>query len=1000
MRRRWWLVAVGWATMAGAVNPVVAVRVDRPILSLVPTPGVTRTGLHATATGFAPDARLTFAWRQVQDALSPTAASMAAGKLIRFGATDAPDVVAEFPDWGVYEARVTVTDTAHGVSASANTWVSVWDYRSHLVVDGRADPLGVAPGINPPPSVRALSPDPGPFVHPRLYCADADWPELHARCTNGVLASKALRLMQQDVARRLDAPNSDFAKLTAQLLAGTEPDWGRYKGKLNDYADLLRDACFVAWVTLDPRTPHDQAPADEQARRRRLAQAVATLARLQLRACWDRETGAFHKDSPLWIDGLDQPGERVGHLANLALAYDFSAPWMTADEQRAVRDLLFAACVGRTTGARLMYTTRNGVALNHGVERGLQQNGDFMNIEEERIVGALAIAGEDSEVDPRVVSFFTELPKPKDWAKSGKVFPCDWVQRAEFDGGREHEASRPYPVGSTWPFARKAEIDNLQRAIWWNDDVYVSPWGFQLNKEAYYGFSALGLWPAAVAYARHGAVNQFVTSFYYHTSLALLYNYYPGAVTQKSDHFASNIYMYDHHDGGGDYRQTHVLLLKYMYPDDPLVDYLYAANAPGFEQRVFIPFYTALWGLDPGLNGRPTTLAAAARSAGLPLTKLDPEQGLVVARSGWDESDALLYFDEGWLATGHMHAEKNNFSFYALGRPWSIPPGYHIVESNYQSLVSIQDPAYADDPVTEGYVGESPSIIPQGSPYPKCFPTPPGQLLSVEDGPGQVYTLMAGDAKTAYDYCCSDSKQNVPPAKPRSEHAYPGVIDDMLSRWPDGDYVFRRNRDAHFGFPDKLTPGYNPVRYAFRTILFVRGPRPYALIVDDIRKDDTPRNYRWQLNCANAFGPPSGCFADEKGKPVAFSLLLAAGASATDATLLHRPDQGDGPGLPRLLLRDVSELDNSRQPAIAQRTQPGRKDAPPACRLFVDRRGVVEPRYKVLLFPYRTGEALPATRWEGRTLVIDLRNGAVDRITCDEAQPDHRTRLTFSRSGA
>lgn len=39
----------------------------------------------------------------------------------------------------------------------------------------------------------------------------------------------------------------------------------------------------------------------------------------------------------------------------------------------------------------------------------------------------------------------------------------------------------------------------------------------------------------------------------------------------------------------------------------------------------------------------------------------------------------------------------------------------------------------------------------------------------------------------------------------------------------------------------------NPVEKAFRTAGIVRGERPYALIVNDIRKDDTARVYDWQM---------------------------------------------------------------------------------------------------------------------------------------------------------
>ena len=72
--------------------------------------------------------------------------------------------------------------------------------------------------------------------------------------------------------------------------------------------------------------------------------------------------------------------------------------------------------------------------------------------------------------------------------------------------------------------------------------------------------------------------------------------------------------------------------MKYMYPDDPLVDYFYAPYAVSIEQRPHVPFFTALFGLDPGIHGRPATLPETAQAKALPVTKLDPQIGVVVAR--------------------------------------------------------------------------------------------------------------------------------------------------------------------------------------------------------------------------------------------------------------------------------------------------------------------------------------------------------------------------------
>ena len=1011
-----------------ARDPILWIQVEKPILLLSDKPeNPTSTKISVTPLNFPPDAQLTYRWQQVQDVLSPVAAQMNKGNLIQFSPTDSAGTVASFPDWGVYEIKLTVADAKTKVSVSRNTWVRVWDYRSPIVVNGKPDPLCAAPGINPPTSVRALSPDPGPFHHPRLYCTDLDWPEINKRTSKGLIASLGLKNLQEGLAnkeRGLDSPASEFGMLSARLQAyadtrylGTppdltmgakpemkegKPDWGQAKNKLKEFYGQLRDACFVAWVKVDPSLPHDRVAPADQTRFRKLAKVVAAVSRVHLQNCWDKASGKFNPDYPLYINSLDKIGENLQEFQQLALAYDFVASWMTPEQQGETRNFLFAIGAGRATGARWFVPELNGVTLNRGVERGTQQNGDFLNIEEEKVLAALCIAGEESGVNPKVGQTFTNPPKPKDYKKSGKVFPFDWVRYTDFDGGRDHASSKPYPEGGNWPNARKVEVDNLQRAIWWNDDWYVSPWGFELNREAYYGFSAWGLWPSAVAYARHGAFNQYVAANYYHTAIHHLYSYYPGALTQKTEHLKTNVYMWDHHDGGLDYRHVHALLMKYMYPDDPLVDYVYVPYAVSMERRLTAPFLTALFGLDPGINGQPTLLPEMAKTKALPLTKLDPQIGVVLVRSGWQENDALLYFDNGWYPTGHMHAEKNSFAFFALGRPWANSPGYHQKLANFYSTVMIQDPEYAKDPITEGYVGQSESFPPAGSKYPRAHPTPPGRLIEVTEAPNQLYTLMAGDAKIAYDFSYSGDKGNkqITPPWTRDQLMYPGLLEDLLKRLPDNlNRDFLTKPKMSVGWDEKINPGYNPVQYAFRTILFVRGAHPYALVVDDIKKEDKPRNYRWMMNCAYTFGAPDGRFADEAGKAVQASMIMTPGSTPTQATLLHLPDQGDQPGLPRLLVKDVSERDNQNQPPMTLNTQ--KIDNTLTNRLFIDRNNVVEPHYNVLLYPYRTGETLPVTTWDkaAGAVKIDLGDGTIDTIVFDRTNPDHRTRLSFTRPG-
>ncbi len=726
-----------------ADNPTLTISVDHPILLSDPGYLPVEATLSVKAEKFPKDAKLTYSWKQVQDVLSPFAAPMGASYSISFSPPNEATTMASIIGTGVFEARLTVTDARHGISVSKNTWIHVWNSHSPIIKGYSEDPLCVAPGILPPPGVRTLSPDPGPFCHPRLYCTDQDWREISSRSQNGMIASMCLKKLQHELADKFDKPEHPYRKLSGaletfadagfdgpapDLAMGTPskpgdkgPDWGDARNQFNDFCRQLRDATLVAWLDQDPAVPHEQVAAEKQARFRKLAKLTAAICHTILHSSWDEKTCVFHKEYPFYPNGLDEQGGVYSDMSALGLAYDFTASWMTPSERRATRDFLFAQSEGRTTGARIVFFA-SGI---HGrLQRGEEQNGDFMNIEEEKILNAMAIEGEEGGVSRAVVKAFTDLPKPEDHEKSPDFKAYDWIRKFDADTRGGCIESHPYSDACAWPDARKVSIDNLQRAIWWNDDSYVSPWGFELNKEAYYGFSAWGLWPAALAYARHGCENQYISSLYYQTVIHLLYCCYQAPRDNKSDNYSSHYFLYDHHDGGGDYRQNHVVMMKYMYPDDPAVDYIYAGNAP---ELGFNPFIQTLFGLDPGINGKPTTLRDVAAAKNPVLTKVDPQQGFVVARTGWGEDDMKLDFDEGWHHTGHMHAEKGNFSFFALGRPWSFTPGYHVTESTWQSEVLIQDPRYANDPVTQGYMGEGPNVIPRGADWKHCFPDPARQ---------------------------------------------------------------------------------------------------------------------------------------------------------------------------------------------------------------------------------------------------------------------------------
>ena len=516
----------------------------------------------------------------------------------------------------------------------------------------------------------------------------------------------------------------------------------------------------------------------------------------------------------------------------------------------------------------------------------------------------------------------------------------------------------------------------------------VTPWGFELNNFGYWQLGQNVSSPTILALARRGE-NQWVTTNIYQAHLAALYS----LGTREADGLPDS---FEHHDssgfGNGEGSRNEIYLAKYMYPDDPMIDYIYRAATRDWKRNA-LP--RAIFGVP--LLGTP--LEQVARAKKLDLTKLDPMHGVAVSRNGWKENDLTLYFENFPLGHGHYHAEANNFSLYALGRTWSCAPGYHIVPGDAQSQVLIHQKGLEPDPATEDYLGAGPSFYSElHQPPPKGGPFH-GSLFEISEDPKKLWTWFAGDAKPTYDYVEGGDEST---GIKLGNLIYKGLLLNLLP-------VDQERLTTKVLMGKK----YNPVLYAYRSVLTVRGAHPYVLIIDDIDKDGAKQDYRWSMGCYIGFGPSGGRFLDRQRHDTYSSLAIEPHASAAEAILYHEIDQGTTAGLPRLLVRDLSEQPVAGQPAIRIDDRPphdpqgnltygidnNRMEQVPAYfptrRVFIDRNNVVAPAYKILLFPYLTGGVTTTTTWDAAhtTLTVQAAD-QIDHITLDASEADHRTRLS------
>ena len=60
----------------------------------------------------------------------------------------------------------------------------------------------------------------------------------------------------------------------------------------------------------------------------------------------------------------------------------------------------------------------------------------------------------------------------------------------------------------------------------------------------------------------------------------------------------------------------------------------------------------------------------------------------------------------------------------------------------------------------------------------------------------------------------------------------------------------------------------------------------------------------------------------------------------------------------------------------------------------------VEPKYKILLYPFHAGEAVPVTTWNADKTSLQVANGAQAETIAFTPDPDGRARLQITRGAA
>ncbi len=512
-----------------------------------------------------------------------------------------------------------------------------------------------------------------------------------------------------------------------------------------------------------------------------------------------------------------------------------------------------------------------------------------------------------------------------------------------------------------------------------NFQIFLKSWGFSEKGWGIegYNYGQGGLMVAAqVALAYRGKEDLFDTSRLYNCLLALFYEMEPGATGDPAA-LALQLSHFDTDSGWYEFL-FHPFILKYLYPNDPLADWVYRNTLRHSGANVG-PLLRAMFGTAP-LPGNPNWQSVAS-AKGISLSVLDPQRGIGIARSDWSTDGLRLDFDCRSMPSGHSHGDAGNWNLYGAGRPWVAEGGYGVAPNEVHSTVMIDGK------------GSSPSAYLGGTIQPARF---------IDWSDNGLYVLGAGDPSFAYNYNTITPTRAFNSGWTKRKLTYPGWQPPTPIQDPSNNADF----DAALMVDGNATTPtlFNGVQRAFRSTLLVRGDtatgsRPYTIIVDDIQKDAAARTYSWVVNTTNnnlsGYGYPYG------------NDMALLSATNTEALMYHAADGNGTASQQPLCLVRVLQGNGTASPIWLDKTpvpnSPNDSRTNNVTRLRIDRASVVAPNFKVLLYPHKAGEALPVTSWNaaGDTLTVSVPNtlgGNVTDTVTFASNADGRTRINVVRT--
>ncbi len=431
--------------------------------------------------------------------------------------------------------------------------------------------------------------------------------------------------------------------------------------------------------------------------------------------------------------------------------------------------------------------------------------------------------------------------------------------------------------------------------------------------------------------------------------------------------------------------------LKWMFPDDNAADFAWRNYVrteykdAGGNWQTFLDLRDGKFGLRSVYSHQllPAAIFASDVASTATWTQqntavqgspdyLDAEGGTLSARSGYDPDATALVFHVRQDFGGHTFADRNTFTLSALGRLFinynSGSSSSGAEEGGLNSVIEVDGKSMKVSD-KEGDKMRIPSKLAAWSPL------------------GGMATFATGDATYAYSqewwwnaYTTGSTTLKSGFVVDRNSHNHFRRAGNKIPEaFGDAPFVSFPHWEAPGQFEGIQAKPYNPMRQVYRTIGLVRGAKPYALVVDDVRKDDATHSYRWVASIPKDLILVSGASLPAGANP-ATDLVLQEPAATGNRRLLVRILNASGtPALGTAYSINpnpgkVLNFSNPVEGSAFAYTQTVSNTATSESwkRLVIERANVVAPDFRILLFPFRNGDALPTSDLIGNTLTVTL----------------------------